>query len=571
MSIPKLIPDIGMKKYFFGCLLGILVLLFSCGATAKPLYVIGDTVFATESHIMTYNAFLNGSIEYITENIMTARCQGPSDLAFTSDGRYMFTVSAGSAWVQVVDTGTMTVVEEEHVSGTQEDFSGVAFDPARNLVYSVDKGQNQLYVYHWDSVNADLVLAENGRITLPDTSTHDIALDFTNDLLYVSNGNNQVHIFNTVDWSLNRIISLGRNVERIDLDERDQVLYAGAQVSGHPHLLQYDLLSTMEETLKIGDDASVVGIAVDDSTSLVYVATLHPFYIAGANKIHVFNTELNALDQAQVNGYLAGLGLPAEGISYSPLAVSKHIVSGTDLIGGVHYATGGDIITYEIVLSAENPSNNPLVQDGVIVDKLPFELDYVSSSSVNGMMGVYDPSLHTVTWLYPSLILSETLTAVLEARVKSDGGPGIVTNEVVVLSGGAGQITAQVDVLVGESSSPDVQADLKVYASAKIGGSFSDELLGVLVFPPQVNLNHVARDVPLVLDPGGTEASFQIVYGRDGKVIVDAYFDKTKLLASIKGQNMETVTLRVTGRLWDGDLFFCETTIPVTGNLLLQE
>jgi DNA-binding beta-propeller fold protein YncE len=571
MSIPKLIPEIGMKKCFLGCHLGILLLLFSCCVTAKPLYVIGDRVFATEFNVMTFNSLLNGSIEYVTEDTITARCEGPADLAFTTDGQYMFTVSAGSAWIQVVDTATMTIVEEEHVSGTQEDFSGVAFDSVRNLVYSVDKGQNQLYVYDWDSVNVDLTLAENGQITLPGTSTYDIALDLINKLLFVSNGTNQIHIFNTVNWSLNRIITLGRNVERIGLDERMQVLYAGHQVSGHPHLLQYDLLSTMEETLKIGDDASVVGIAVDDSTSLVYVATLHPFYINSANRIDVFDAELNALDQAQVDGHLACLGLPAEGVSYSPLALSKHIVSGTDLIGGVHYATAGNIITYEIDLAAATPSENPLVQKGAIVDTLPFELDYVSSSSVNGMMGLYDPILHTVTWLYPSQLLSEPLTVVLEARVKSDSGPGLITNEAVVLSGGAGQITTQVDVLVGESNSPIVRADLKVYASAKIGGSFSDELMGVLILPLQIDLNHVARDVPLVLDPGGTEASFQIVYGRDGKVIIDAYFDKTNLLASIKGQSMETVTLRITGRLWDGDLFFGETTIPLTGNVLLQE
>lgn len=438
-------------------------------------------------------------------------------------------------------------------------------------MYCVDKGQNQLYVYNWDGARLNLTLADNGRITLPGTTTYDIALDQINDVLYVSNGTHQVHIFNTVNWSLIGTVTLGANVERIDLDERKQVLYAGAQVSGHPYLLKFDLRSTMEETLKIDDDASIMGIAVDDGTSLLYVATLHPFFIGNSNSIDVFNTELTALDHAQVDGYIAGLGMPAQGVSYSPLVVSKQVIGGTDLVGGVHYATGGDLITYEIGLIAEDPSNNALVYSGAIVDHLPLELDYVSSSSVNGVMGVYDPEFHTVTWLYPSLVLSETLTVVLEARVKLDSGPGTVTNEVVVLSGGAGEVSSQVDILVADSSSPDVQADLRVYASAKTGGDFSDELLGILVLPPQVGLNHVDKDVPLVLEPGGTEASFQIVYGSDGKVIVDAYFDKAKLLASIWGLNTETVTLRITGRLWDGELFFGETTVPVAGNLLLQE
>jgi uncharacterized repeat protein (TIGR01451 family) len=841
MNIPKFITDIGANKGIINGFLGILVLLFSCCATAKPLYVIGETVFATESNIFTYDAFLDGSIEYVTENIVTARCQGPADLAFTPDGKYMFTVSRGSAWIQVIDTVTMTIVEEEHVSPTLENFSGVAFDPVRNLVYSVDKGQDQLYVYNWDRANVDLMLAENGRITLPNTSACDIALDLTRDLLFVSNGTNQIHVFNAVDWSLNRVITLGHNVERIDIDERNQVLYAGTQISGHPNLIQYDLLSTMVKIRQIGDDAQVMGIVVDDSTSLVYVASLHPHYVVGSNKINVFGAELNALDQVQVDGYLAGLGLPVAGISYSPLTVSKRIASGTELIGGVHYATGGDILTYEIcfenrsagavgnvevidelpgqvaylgadlfgvdgdmqafynpdthsyeirmqtldpnslrcalitvrlhddlesgfsvvnkvtadsiqtpqvvgtaecvirhnalgvskkvvddpshyvingihyvdrgsfvtyefcftnnntgpatnviitdhlpesviwvssdldggngfydpsahaytwtyaqldpnasdclqitvlipedlppgeqitnrvsiqshevaetwasvdvitkfdplaitkkvfagaqpnpvnglpdfvypgdiityTVTVTNPSVNPPVHNVAIVDKLPPELEYVSSLDVNDILGVYDPDFHAVTWLYPSLMPTETLTIVLEARVKLNVGPGSITNEAVVLGSEAPPMTTLVDVIVdGSVDPPDDSAQLIVYASAKVGGSFSDELLGVLILPPQVNLSHVDRNVPLVLDPGGTEASFQIVYGSDGKVIIDAYFDKTNLLAILNGLDSGAVRLRVTGRLVNGDQFSGETTIPVTGNLLLQE
>ncbi len=206
MNSLKPTAGVSLKKHIVGCILGILVLLFSHGVTAKPLYVIGETVFSIESNIKTYDVFLNGTVEFVTDNMIYARCKGPADLAFTPDGRYMFTVSEGSAWLQVVDTVTMIVGEEAFVSGTQEDFSGVAFDPLRELVYSVDKEEDQLYVHQWDSTDASLTLAENGRITLPGTSTHDIALDLTNDVLFASNGTNQVHVFNLGDWSLNRII-----------------------------------------------------------------------------------------------------------------------------------------------------------------------------------------------------------------------------------------------------------------------------------------------------------------------------------------------------------------------------
>jgi len=1073
--------------------------------SVKPLYVIGENVFSIESNIKIYDAFANGSLEYARESIIRARCQGPADLAFAERGRYMFTVSAGSAWIQIVDTVSMAVQGEAHISGTQENLSGVAFDPVRNLLYSVDKGQNQLYVHQWNNFNAELTPVGNGRITLAGTSTCDIALDFTHDLLFVSNGTNQIHVFNTADWSLYKIITLARKVERIDLDEPNQMLYAGTQVSGAPYLLQYDLQSTIEKTRKLGDDASVVGIAVDDSTSLVYVATRHPFYVVGSNQIDVLDMELNALEQAHISGFVAGLGLPIDGIAYSPLSLSKRIASGTELIGGVHHAAGGDAITYEICfenrsaaavgnvrllddlpaqvayisaelfddsgdmqgsydpethayeismealpphtrrcvlmtvrlkdglapgltvtnkvtvdsiqtrqvvaqaecvvrynslgltkrvvddpnhfvrngvyyvdrgglvtyefcytndnagpatnvvitdhlpesvtwmgsdldgghgfydpsahtytwqytqldpnasdclqitvlvhddlqpgqpitnrvaiqsdevaetwasvdaiakydplkvnkmivagthvnpmnglpelvfpgdvltysitvenpgsnpsahgvaiidklppeleyvsspaagvydpithtyeislpsldpnavthalltvrvkddlssgvvivnevavdsvqtapvtaratcvvrrysltltksvvddpshfvvngihyvdrgslvtyefcyensntgpatevvitdhlpetvtwvsadldggnghydaathsyvwafaqidgntsgclqitvllhedllpgvqitnrvaiqsrevpetwasvdmftkydpmgitkrviagtqgapvddpppvvspgdtvsfrLSIDNPGSNPTVHNVSIVDKLPPELEYVSSSNANGVLGLYDPNFHMVTWLYPALISTETLTLVLEARVRPDVSSGSITNEAIVLGSEAPATMTRVHVAVDDAMVPDPQADLRVYASAKVGGGFADELLGILVLGPQVKLSQVDRDVPLVLTPGGTEASLQVVYGTDGKVVVDAYFDKANLVAIIKDQNMETVTVRVTGRFVDGETFFGETTIPVTGNLLLQE
>ena len=381
MITPKLMPGIVLRKRVWYGLFGVLVLLCSLPVTAKPLYVIDDFVFSIEATIKTYDVFLNGTIDFVTDNVIEARCSGPADLAFTPDGRYMFTVSGGSAWVQVVDTVTMTVGNEAFVSGTKnldfsgEDFSGVAFDPGRNLVYSVDRGQNKLYVHHWDRDSASLTLAQNGRITLPGTTTRDIALDLTHDLLFVSNGTNQVHVFNLSDWSLNKTIMLGRNIDRIDLDERNQLLYLGtAEMSGTPYLLQYDLLTSLTRTHMIEEHGFIVGIAVDDSTSLIYVATRNPVYAEEANRIDVFTGDLVVIDHEQVDGYVNGLGLPVEGVSYSPLAITKRIVSGAELIGGVHYASGGDVVTYEVCF--ENRSAGP-VGNVEVVDDLPEEAIYL--------------------------------------------------------------------------------------------------------------------------------------------------------------------------------------------------
>jgi len=299
----------------------------------------------------------------------------------------------------------------------------------------------------------------------------------------------------------------------------------------------------------------------------VYVGTLKPFYAEGANQIDVFNGELNSIEQEHINGHIASLGLPIEGVSNSLPTVHKRIVAGTEVIGGTHYVTGGDIIRYAIDLAAENPGDSPRMHNVAIIDNLPPELEYISSPSVNGVMGVYDPDFHAVTWLYPSLVLTAPLTVVLDAEVQSDVPPGRITNEAVVLSSGSPPLMTLADVFVGESSNPQNRAELTVYASELTGGNLTAELMCVLILPPQINLSQVARDVNMVLDPGGTEASYQIVYGRDGQVKITAFFDKAQLLAIIRDQNMTTVTLTVTGRLVDGEQFSGETTIPAAGNL----
>lgn len=703
------------KKFASACLLGILVLLFTQCVSAKPLYVVGDTVFADVTNIKTYDVFLNGTITYRTENMVRARCRGPADLAFTPDGRYMFTVSAGSAWVQAVDTVTMTAVEEAFVSGTLEDFSGVAFDHVRNLVYSVDMGQDVLYVHHWDDVSMSLTLAENGRITLPGTSTVDLALDHSNDLLFVSNGTQQVHVYSPGDWSLVKTLTLGRNVERIDIDERNQLLYAGTQVSGNPYLLQYDLLTTMEKTREIRDHhGRVMGIAVDDSSSLIYVATLNAFYVEGSNQVDVFNGELLSIDQAQINGFIASLGLPVEGISHSPLTITKHILNGTVQLGGVHYARPGDIITYEICFEntspgpvgnvqvidtlpaqvdylgadvfsidgdmqgsydpvnhtyqinlqtlnpgilrcafitvklredtqlgvevinrvtvdsiqtapvevqakftswagtpsefiplqitkqvftgaqpnpvgglpivvpgdiliysiiVENPASNQTVTDVSIVDLLPQGVTYISAIDVNGLSGAYNPDLHSVIWFYPSLGPGQRITVELGVEVRSDAQSGIITNKASVTGNEVPESwAADVDVLVDNPVAPEpAGAQLTVYASDRAGGAYTDQLLAVLILAPQINLGDVDGHTLLTLEPGGTQASNQILYvGNSGQVKFRAYFDKTAMVNHITSQGLTQVTLTVTGRLVNGESFSGETTVPVTPSLTLQ-
>lgn len=398
----------------------------------KPLYVIGNAVLSQEATIKRYVAVPEGPIEHTGDSLIPARCQGPIDLALTRDGRYMFTVSECSPWVQVIDTAGMTLVTEAFISGTQEDFAGVAFDPARGLVYCIDRGQDQLYMRQWESVGLSLLPAETGPITLPGTATTDIALDASNDLLYVSSGTNQVQVYSTDDWSLTQTLTLPYNIECLDIDDAKQLLYGGAQVSGDPYLLQYDLRSGSVKTRKAGTEARVVGIAVDDGTSLVYVATQHPFYVVSANLVSVFDVQLNTKGQAQIDGAVAGLGLPMEGIAYSPLVVSKAIVGGTELMSGRHHAAGGDIITYEICVTNKNTG---AVASAQLIDELPAQVAFVDAELFGGdndMQGGYDPLAHTYEIDLQTLDPNALRCALIRVKLSDDLVPGLtISNEVV--------------------------------------------------------------------------------------------------------------------------------------------
>jgi hypothetical protein len=66
----------------------------------------------------------------------------------------------------------------------------------------------------------------------------------------------------------------------------------------------------------------------------------------------------------------------------------------------------------------------------------------------------------------------------------------------------------------------------------------------------------------LVLDPGGTSATSQIVYGYDGRVKIRAFFDITELLRSVDGYGRVTVTVK--GWLQSGRAFVGEQGLLIT-------
>ena len=92
----------------------------------------------------------------------------------------------------------------EYDSGINDDFAGIVVDQDKELIYTIKRDYEDLYVYFFDEPNNTLVL--DGQYDLETSSGYitgwGLALDEQNDLLYVTDTSNRVHYYDTNDWSL---------------------------------------------------------------------------------------------------------------------------------------------------------------------------------------------------------------------------------------------------------------------------------------------------------------------------------------------------------------------------------
>jgi len=91
------------------------------------------------------------------------------------------------------------------------DLAGIVIDTEKELIYVVQRRYDELYIYSFDDVNNTLIL-ENTYELQPSESYIDpwwgLALDEENDLLYVTDTSNQVHYYDTNDWSLKGYVDI---------------------------------------------------------------------------------------------------------------------------------------------------------------------------------------------------------------------------------------------------------------------------------------------------------------------------------------------------------------------------
>jgi len=326
----------------------------------------------------------------------------------------LFITSEFDYGVELIDAKTMTPLG--WVSGAR-DLAGIDIDDVNNIIYTVDRMTNDLYVYDWDPVAKSLALRSGYPKDLPgchSSGAVGAALDEIAGHLYVADARSgAVRVYDV--HTLSQILSYTPSIPPVGIaiDRRRGFVYTShpdggcaylPQYGNYLLLSQYDLATGVETTVNMGHGG--MGIAVDEATGYVYVTGG-----CSGDDLSVWDSDLNFIYSTGDIGNPAGIGIG--NLSVNPLNLAKN----DDVVGyGVYI---GQTFTYDITY--DNSGNVFDVTNVIITDNLPPELDFVSEM-VGGVpgTGVYDPVAHTVTWSIGTILAGQP-GPMIELVVKING------------------------------------------------------------------------------------------------------------------------------------------------------
>jgi len=408
------------------------VIGFSNTAKAKSVYVVRDTgtYVGDDSYLHVYDIQdinLVSQIDYKTVN------QPAIDLAIDIDSKYLFVTFENDNKIEVVNAKTMEYVDTVTATGAS-DLAGIVIDRGKQKVYTVDRRTPNLYVYSWYPRIPQLVLDEQieleGLIYDDVGGAWGLALDEDNHRLWVTSNETKVRFYNTNDWSHDpntNYITLSQQAVGIALDLSNQYVYTGtAWVEPYPtyYLSQYDLSDGSEATVDIG--AYVLGISVDQQTSLVYLTTYGdsgdtPYPNPPRDRLMIY--DCNLVKQPWESGDIgnpAGVAVAGD-VSYKP---SLFYIEKVD-VNEPNCVVPGNYITYEITYGPNGVDHNNVV----ITDYLPDEVYFISASGPNMVYDIFTDT-NIVTWQIGSLAANAPNDSVtLTVQVNNLAEPlGTITN-----------------------------------------------------------------------------------------------------------------------------------------------
>ncbi len=423
-------------------------------ATAKSLYVIADIWASTTDHTLPVHAYdigVDGTLTFQAQHDIPDRALGAVGIAIDSDSKYVFITYEGSDAIKLLDPITMTDAGTT-IAPDALDLAGIVYDHKKRLLYTVDRGQDRLYVYDWNPQTTTLTHVKGSPFTLNyDARPFGIALDEIDELLYVANANNTIHVYSTSDWKLVRKITLSRMAISIALDVRNGLLYTGAGYAGNTYLTQYRLATGTEAEVQVDPEGGVIGLAVNSDTGLVYMSTGKNNAPGGDNLV-VYDTALNMVDFLPIGGNPTGIAIPGRNIGFNPLNLRKTIVRGaaeSTTPGGMPSVGAGETFTYGV---AFDNFNGFTVTGVTIVDVLPDTVTFVAADD-DGVNGRYDAKTHTYRWTYPVLPSGSSTRLELTVKVDPNVAVGtVITNNVTISSNETAPTTTSVDVVVANNA-----------------------------------------------------------------------------------------------------------------------
>jgi fimbrial isopeptide formation D2 family protein/uncharacterized repeat protein (TIGR01451 family) len=447
------------KSHALLALLAIAVLTTAVTKTAKAksLYIIADIKGSSvdrKEPVQAYDIGVDGTLTFQAQYDIPYRGIGAVGMAIDSDYGYVFITYESSDVIQLLEATTMTDAGTT-VAPDASDLAGIVYDHEKSLLYCVDRGKNNLYVYNWFPETATLTHVPGSPFHLENAHAYGIALDEIDDLLYVANASNTVTVYRTSDWKLVNTITLSHLAISIAVDVRNGFIYTGGGYAGNRYLTQYHLATNSERDIRVEPDAGVLGLAVDPGTGLVYLDT-GVNDAPGGDNLMVYDSELNQIDIIVAIGNPTGLAIPGRDIGYNPLNLRKEVIRGaitSTESGDIKMVSPGDTYTYGIYFDNNNTYK---VTDVSVVDVLPDEVTFVTADD-DGVNGHYNfdekTKTATYTWSYGELPPRSSTLLELTVRVKPGVETGrIITNSVTINSNETPPTTTSVDVLTATNA-----------------------------------------------------------------------------------------------------------------------
>lgn len=374
--------------------------LMSSVCHAKSVYVIGDTDLGK---IITYKV---GDNELIWQKESAFSTWGAIDIAVAESltGTHLFVTYEGQAFIRVIDAKTMELLDDV-ILPHAANLAGITYDAQRHNVYTVDRFSNRLYSYTWDARNLSLTpnFAEPYYIELqnlnPFGGAVEIALDWINDYVYVSDRSDVIKYYNVTDFSYAGGIQTSlQEILGVAVNPESQILYFGsmdAYGQQWKYLSSYDLTASDPNDAQSNEPvgASICGITCDAESGYVYATTFSDGSNGHEDSVLMFSPyepnnpsdpNLALVWDSPRTGSPSGIVFSEEDYKPPGLSVIKH-----DDISGCVYPE--DFVVYTIaVYSPEGEQTNV-----VVTDILPYEADFISADPNTG---TYYPDDHVYIW-----------------------------------------------------------------------------------------------------------------------------------------------------------------------------